>query len=331
MDAVDQAAYDQELQGAQDSIYLLDLGIGTHNSDITKTSTAGRVLRFNRLNGKMTTLIDGQSQPDGLDISRSTGRLFWTNMGKSGAAFDGSVHSARLDGSDVRTVLPVGAVHTPKQLVVDDKSQRLYFCDREGMGVHRVGFDGNNHELLVRTGSLSIPKEREDMTRWCVGISIDVLHGYIYWTQKGPSKSGKGRIFRANLNIPPGQTADSRDDIELVLGNLPEPIDLDLDLDQDKQVLYWTDRGEHPFGCSVSKLDLKSGSSVDGRLNADALRKEIVIIARMFHEPIGLHLDLKQNVVYLAELGGCIYQITQEGTKTVLYEDDASYTGLNML
>ena len=71
------------------------------------------------------------------------------------------------------------------------------------------------------------------MKKWCVGIALDIEGGMVYWTQKGPDNAGEGRIFRAHLEIPQGQTPASRQDIELVYDNLPEPIDLDLDLETD--------------------------------------------------------------------------------------------------
>jgi hypothetical protein len=44
-------------------------------------------------------------------------------------------------------------------------------------------------------------KDRRDQTRWCVGITIDPKLGKIYWTQKGPTKGGLGRLCRANIDI----------------------------------------------------------------------------------------------------------------------------------
>ena len=55
--------------------------------------------------------------------------------------------------------------------------------------------------------------ERGDQTRWCVGITIDLERKQIYWTQKGPTKGNKGRLFRAGLEIPKGETAANRSDI----------------------------------------------------------------------------------------------------------------------
>ncbi|MCP1909526.1 hypothetical protein J2R96_002006 [Bradyrhizobium elkanii] len=79
------------------------------------------------------------------------------------------------------------------------------------------------------------------MTRWCVGIALDPATRKIYWTQKGPPKGGLGRIFRASLDVPEGDSAATRYDIELLFDKLPEPIDLAFD--SENRVMYWTDRG----------------------------------------------------------------------------------------
>ncbi|KAL3444623.1 hypothetical protein BJX65DRAFT_319827 [Aspergillus insuetus] len=300
------------------ALYLLDVGLGSNNADITQILSAGRILRFEPSSGEMKTLISGQSLPDGVGISRSTGRIFWTNMGRATSTHDGSVHSAKLDGTDMQTLLPPGSVHTPKQLVVDDGAGKVYFCDREGMSVRRCNFDGSQHEILVQTGCL--PENQGDMTRWCVGVTLDTVRGYIYWTQKGPSKAGKGRIFRAGIDLPAGETAQSRTDIELLLDGLPEPIDLELD--EQKQRLYWTDRGEHPLGCSLNSVDLNVSPQSKPR------SPKVDIIARHFNEPIGLKLGA-DGEMYVVDLGGCVYRI-EDGGKTLLWRDDACYTGISL-
>ena len=298
-------------------VYLLDVGLGSNNTDIAKIPTAGKILQLNPSTGKATPIVTGQSLPDGIDVSPSTGRIFWTNMGRSTSTHDGSVHSANLDGSDVRTLLAPGKVHTPKQLIVDDASQRVYFCDREGMGVHRLSLDGSRHEVLVRTGDPSLPEHRADLTRWCVGVALDRSRGYVYWTQKGPSKGGRGRILRAGIEIPEGQTAEDRTDVEVVLADLPEPIDLEFDAGE--ETLYWTDRGEHPTGCSLNRVVLRGGV-------VDESSREI--LARHFHEPIGLKLDA-QKQVYVADLGGSVYRV-KDGEKTVVWNDKGCYTGISI-
>jgi hypothetical protein len=300
------------------SLYLLDVGLGSNNADITQIPTAGRILCFEPSTDEMSTLVSGQSLPDGIDISPSTDRIFWTNMGRATSTHDGSVHSAKLDGTDLQTLLPPGSVHTPKQLVVDDAAGKVYFCDREGMSVHRCNFDGSQHKILVQTGCLS--KDQGDMTRWCVGITLDRIRGHIYWTQKGPSKAGKGRIFRAGIDLPAGETAQNRTDIELLLDGLPEPIDLELD--EQKQRLYWTDRGEHPLGCSLNSVDLNVSPQPESQ------SFKVKVIARHFNEPIGLKLGAGGEM-YVVDLGGSVYRI-EDGEKTLLWRDDACYTGVSL-
>ena len=52
---------------------------------------------------------------------------------------------------------------------------------------------------------------------------VDPARGYLHWTQKGPANGGKGRIFRAGLEIPAGQTAANRTDIDVLWNSLPGP------------------------------------------------------------------------------------------------------------
>lgn len=296
-------------------LYALDVGLGANLKSMKDVATNGKILRIDPSTGKATPVATGLPLPDGIDVSHEAGRIFWTNMGKSTSTRDGSVMSSKLDGSDLQVLIQTGQVHTPKQLVVAHKSQKLYFCDREGTSVHRVGFDGKNHEILVDHRN-----KQTDMTDWCVGIAVDEAGGKIYWTQKGPSKAGKGRIFRAGIDIPAGESAESRSDIELVFGNLPEPIDLEFD--GDSKTIYWTDRGEHPIGSSLNR------ASVAGA--GEKAQKEI--IARHFHEPIGLKLDLVDGKAYIADLGGSIYSVDlASGEKTVIHTDNGSYTGITLV
>jgi hypothetical protein len=69
----------------------------------------------------------------------------------------------------------------------------------------RSNLDGSNIETLLQTGHGD--SDRHDATKWCVGITVDVKRRQIYWTQKGPDKAGKGRIFRAGTEIPNSQNA----------------------------------------------------------------------------------------------------------------------------
>ena len=125
----------------------------------------------------------------------------------------------------------------------------------------RANLDGSQIETLVETGRGDA--DRRDQNRWCVGITIDPVREQIYWTQKGPDNGDRGRIFRAGLEIPKGETAANRSDIEVFFDHLPEPIDLELDLKN--RVLYWTDRGDPPRGNTVNRasIDAKPAGAGD--------------------------------------------------------------------
>jgi hypothetical protein len=189
--------------------------------------------------------------PDGIVVDAEAGHIYWTNMGIPNLN-DGSIERADLDGMNRKIIVPQGITHTPKQIHLEKAAGKLYWCDREGMRVMRANLDGSQVETLVETGRGD--KDQRDANRWCVGITIDPKLKKIYWTQKGPDNAGVGCIFRANINIPKGESPANRSDIELLFDKLPEPIDLELDLEN--RVLYWTDRGDPPRGNTVNRTPI---------------------------------------------------------------------------
>jgi hypothetical protein len=177
------------------------------------------------------------------------------------------------------------------------------------MRVMRANLDGSKIETLIDT-SEGDARPGKDVKKWCVGIALDVEAGKLYWTQKGPENAGEGRIFRANLEIPKGQSAANRKDIELLYEGLPEPIDLELDLAN--RTMYWTDRGDPPRGNTVNRAPMDPAQG-----NA---KKEPVIIFDHLMEGIGIALDLKGGRMFLTDLGGSVYSANLDGSnkKTVL-------------
>ncbi len=265
---------------------------------------AGRVLTSNPDGSDLKTIVnEGRKLPDGIVVDVAGGHIYWTNMGNP-KANDGTIDRADLDGTNVTNVtniVPSGATWTPKQLQLDAKNRKLYWSDREGMRVMRSNLDGSNIETLVETGHGDA--DRLDARNWCVGIAVDVDGGKFYWTQKGNDKAGQGRIFRAGLEIPKGQTPANRQDIEVLYDNLPEPIDLDLDLGN--RVIYWTDRGDPPRGNTVNRAPMDA---------APGTRKEPEIVFNHLMEGIGLSLDLETKRMFLTDLGGSVYSANLDGS-----------------
>jgi hypothetical protein len=232
-------------------------------------------------------------------------------------ADDGSIERADLDGRNRKTIVPEGATFTPKQLQVEKNSGMLYWCDREGMRVMRANLDGSNIETVVDT-SQGDQRPGRDPTKWCVGVAIDVDDDKIYWTQKGPDNAGKGRLFRAGIELPAGQTASNRVDIEVLYDGLPEPIDLELDLNN--RVIYWTDRGDPPRGNTVNRAAMDSDSN--GRP-----APEVVLTHLM--EGIGIALDLKGDRMFITDFGGNVLTAKLDGSDPrVLLVAQGNLTGI---
>ena len=262
---------------------------------------AGRIFTSNPDGSDLKIIVnEGRKLPDGIVVDVAAGHIYWTNMGNP-KANDGTIDRADLDGTNVTNIVPSGKTWTPKQLQLDAKNRKLYWSDREGMRVMRSNLDGSNIETLVETGHGDA--DRPDARNWCVGIAIDVNGGKFYWTQKGNDNAGEGRIFRAGLEIPKGQTPANRRDIEVLFDNLPEPIDLDLDLGN--RIMYWTDRGDPPRGNTVNRAPMDA---------APGKRKEPEIVFNHLMEGIGLSLDLENKRMFLTDLGGSVYSANLDGS-----------------
>jgi DNA-binding beta-propeller fold protein YncE len=260
--------------------------------------SGGRIQSMNPDGSDRKVVVTGCRLPDGIAVDVEGGHIYWTNMGSTPSVNDGSIERADLDGKNRKVIVPPGGTFTPKQIQLDKKNGKLYWCDREGMRVMRSNLDGSRIETLVQTGESDA--DRRDQTRWCVGITIDPEHKQIYWTQKGPDNGEQGRIFRAGIEIPKGQTAADRSDIEVFFDRLPEPIDLELD--HKNRVLYWTDRGDPPRGNTVNR------ASIDAKPQAP----EIVVTHLM--EGIGIALDVPGDQMFVTDFAGSIYSAKLDGS-----------------
>ncbi len=241
--------------------------------------------------------------PDGVQIA--DGVVYWTTMGmpsvRPGAtgeasldysAANGGLHAIAVDGTGRRDVVPPGAITTGKQLALADGW--LYWGDREGFKVSRVRVDGTSLTDLVVN-----PRDDEWLGE-CVGVAVDVGRGQLYWTQKGPAKGGRGRIFRAGLELPFGESADARSDIEILWHDLPEPIDLEIVGD----LLYWTDRGAAPRGNTLNRAALPPAGALGG---------DVEILAGGFGEAIGVVIDDQFGVAYVSDLAGRVLEVSLPG------------------
>ena len=282
---------------------------------------SGKVYRVSTAGFTAEPIADAGSYPDGVVVEDGT--VYWTTMGspkrnrevRGEAGFDfsarnGGIHAVRLDGSDARDVLAPGSITTGKQLTTDGAG-RLYWSDREGSRVSSVRIDGSQLTDLI----VNEPGDSE--LDQCVGVAVDPTAGFVYWSQKGPSKGGQGRIFRAGLSVPPGETAATRSDIEVLWEGLPEPIDLEIV----GGWLYWTDRGAPPRGNTLNRGPLPA-------LGEKGTEPEI--LADEFTEAIGVAVDEEVGVAYVSDLGGRIWVLPLQGggDKRVLIDLGEPLTGI---
>ena len=285
----------------------------THGRLFFLEASVGRILSINADGSDRKVILSGCRIPDGVVVHLDAGHIYWTNMGVPNRN-DGSIERADLDGRNRKTIVPEGSTFTPKQLHLEKKSRKLYWCDREGMRVMRSNLDGSNIETLVDTSN-GEERPGTDVTKWCVGIAVDPDHEEIYfsrsslasqplhWTQKEPDNAGKGRIFRAKIDIPKRETAANRTDIELLYDGLPEPIDLELD--RKNRLIYWTDRGDPPRGNTVNRAPMDADSRK---------RREPDILLTHLMEGIRIALDFKGDRMFLTDLAGSIYSAKLDGT-----------------
>jgi hypothetical protein len=279
---------------------------------------SARILEVDVASGEVRTFLEATGRaPDGIAVYD---RLYWTTMGKPTVvdeallaagereraldytARNGGLHSVGLDGTGRADVVPQGGLTTGKQLAYADGW--LYWGDREGLRVSRVRTDGTGlTDLVVNDGSNGVAD-------WCVGVAVDGDH--LYWTQKGPSKGGAGRILRTRISDAPGG------EVEVLWDDLPEPIDLEV---HDGH-LHWTDRGAPPSGNTLNRAPLPAPGSTGSAPE---------VLADGFREAIGLAVDPAAGAVYVTDLSGTIRVVPlpgSAGSARVLVEVGEPLTGI---
>ena len=281
-------------------LFVLDLG-------------AGRIFSMNPDGSEKKIIVTDARNPDGIAVDAEHGHIYWTNMGVP-SLNDGSIERVDLDGSNRTTIVAPGKTHTPKQLILDKPTGKLYWGDREGMRVMSANLDGSDLRTLVETGSGD--EDRKDQTRWCVGVAIDHDWNEIWWTQKGPDNGDVGKLLRAPIELRPGETPNTRTDIELVKDRLPEPIDLEIA----NGFIFWTDRGDPPRGNTVNRMKLEIDEHDPGPL-------EIVVDHLM--EGIGIALDVANDRMFVTDLAGTIYSTRLDGSeRRVIAAVQGNITGI---
>lgn len=172
-------------------------------------------------------------------------KIYWIILDPS--TNDSKIAQANFDGGSPEIVVGGLSGH-PTALTFDATHGKVYWT-QNSVGVDpssrvsqivRVDSDGSNMEVLAifqRSATLR-------------DIELDLIDGKMYWT----SGFVPG-IWRANIEVPPGELPHARTDIELVV-SARRPVDLDLDLSAGK--VYWTDFRDQ----TIRRVNL-AGNSVE--------------------------------------------------------------------
>ena len=113
-----------------DRLIVLSLGPKSRVLSIATDGSDPRVL-----------VDDLDSKPDGVTIDPANKHLYYTFMGvtRTGEGDfwenEGYIERCDYDGGNRQVVVPFGSFVTGKQITFDAASNRLYWCDREGMRV----------------------------------------------------------------------------------------------------------------------------------------------------------------------------------------------------
>jgi hypothetical protein len=277
---------------------------------------SGKVLSSDAANIAVKTVVPSAGQgSDGIAVDVAAGYIYWTDMGAP-ADNDGSVMRSKLDGSDVTTIVSKGGTYTPKQLKLVPEQRKLYWSDREGMRVMRSNVDGSELETIYQSGSTDT--DRQDDSRWCVGIAVDVAGGYFYWSQKGTDSGHEGSVRRAHLTLPAGDTPEHRSDVEVLFEG--EAATCDIDLDLGAGLVYWANRGDDTI--NRGPLALPDGATAKTRTDKQ-------VIVQKVDQAIGVFLDHPRGLVYYTDAVGDVGRASLDGTGSqFLLTDSGAFTGI---
>jgi len=151
----------------------------------------------------------GLSCPHGIALSSVDDMLYWSDP------CAGKIQ--RTSRSNPIVIEDIASVDTgfAVSVALDSEAGKVYWADNSGAKIKRAPADGSGPVEDLVTGSLSSPES----------IAIDPGSRKIYWVDEGTRF-----VQRAGLEIPLGENASNRTDIELVLSTglvLPAGIALD--------------------------------------------------------------------------------------------------------
>jgi sugar lactone lactonase YvrE len=219
----------------------------------------GRIRRAPNDGGAPETLVEGLDVPVALALDLADGRIYWATDGN----FPRRIQRARLDGTDVETLVSGEDLNRPGALAVDAQGKRIYWVDSVSGRVRRADLDGSSVESL-----------HEERILTSLGLALVTAGARMYWTDLTHA-----RIQRARLDG--GGIAD------VLTGAAGLDVPTGLAVDAGAETLYWADRG----AASIRRATL------DGNAIADVLTAAQGVV-----DPRAVALDGENRKLYWSDL-----------------------------
>ena len=167
---------------------------------------------------RLLNAADGVSDPRGLSLDLSGGKMYWAEKGSD------RLRRANLDGSAAETIVDTN-LPFPADLELDLAAGKIYWADRDRDWIRRADLDGGTVETVI-----SAPAAGKDAGPYY--LALDTVNHQVYWTDfDSPT------IHRAGFD-------GSQQETFLTVGSPARLRDLALDLDGG--MIYWADRGASP-------------------------------------------------------------------------------------
>jgi DNA-binding beta-propeller fold protein YncE len=258
--------------------------------------SGGRLMQADVQTGVPATLVaSAGSNPNGVAIDRTTGRIYWAVRGNN------EIRSVLPDGTDEQTLnVAPGSIDSPVGVAIDWSRNRIYWAnsnDPTTVGIGWASLDGSGDGGLLNTGTAE--------SSYPQGVAVDVAGGRIYWANTSPTASGRTLAYASLDGSGTGGT------IPIDLGGSSiTPIGMALSVSDGK--LYWTDYNASFVGVvstdgSGQQLLNPGGAAING--------------------PGGAAFDPSSGLVYIANYGGhsISFLDPSAGTGGVLISSGAGY------
>ena len=207
---------------------------------------------------------------------------------------DGSIERADLDGRNRTTIVPPGGAFTPKQMKIEQKSGKLYWCDREGMRLMRA-------TSTVRTSRPSWTRARAILDRGRMPRSYAWASPSMSMAARSTGRK-KAERTRARAHLPRQYRHSARSDARPIAGTS------NCSTTGCPSRSTW--RSTRP---PAAVLDGPWRSASRQHRQPRAPRRAIrqapapEILFTHLEEGIGMALDLKGGRMFITDLAGSVY------------------------